>query len=127
MKKLIALTLALVCVLSLFGCQADKPTTVSIKDNTTTVTVTHFHAAKEDKWNVEGEELNTIREWVDSLTYAEVEQPDVADGAQEYRFKATDNEFSYIINGENEHYLVVEDKWLAVSNPSHPPVVQPTN
>lgn len=125
MKKVIALVLAMVCMLSLFGCQSNKPVSVSIKDNVTTVSVIYFHGAKEDKWNIEGEELNALKDWVANLNNTDVEQPEIADGAQEYKFSMIDNEFSYIINGQDEHYLKIGDKWLAVSNPSHPPITSP--
>jgi len=121
MKKQIAFVLIFIFVSGFFGCQSQKKPDIRIEDGVESVSVTCFHAGREDKWTMEGADLDDLRNWAATLQYTKTQQPEIADGSQEYKFSMTDKAFSYIINGKDEHYLIIGENWFSVLNPTYPP------
>lgn len=58
-------------------------------------------------------------------TYTKGNSPDDVEGGEVYNFEMAEGDyprFSYIINGKNNCYLLIEGEWYSVSNLSNPPV-----
>lgn len=81
------------------------------------------------------QKIDHLREWLSkfSYKYLEVKEgqfPGDNNGSEVYTFTLIGDDwlgFSYVINGENDCYLLnPEGYWFAVSNPSTPPVTEPT-
>ena len=53
--------------------------------------------------------------------------PGDEDGGEVYRFDIGEDHpgFSYVINGPDRYYLLMDGTWYSVSNPSDPPVTEP--
>jgi hypothetical protein len=137
MKKLIALVLALVCVLSLCSCgwNSQKAVATIFSQNVTKVDIAHRIGTETTNWSIEGTELASLREWFNNLDYKLIEvkdgqSPGDSNGNEVYNFAFTGGEclgFSYVINGENDCYILnPEGYWFSVSNPTNPPVSEPT-
>lgn len=133
MKKLIALILALVCVLPLCSCgwNSQKEVATVFSENITKVDITHRIGAETKKWSIEDTEIDSLREWFNNLSYRHIEiiegqSPGDSNGNEVYNFAFTDGEwlgFSYVINGENDCYILnPEGNWFFVFNPSNPPI-----
>lgn len=139
MKNLIALTLALTCVLGPVGCGSNhaetvgpgRPITAYIGDDVTTVDIIHHVAGETTQWIAAGEEVDSLRTWASDLEYTLVEfeegqSPGDRDGGEVYDFVLTEGDdpgFSYIINGADTCYLLIEGHWYSVTNPSNPPII----
>lgn len=132
-KKLIALVLALVCTTAFCSCGWNSKQVVAavISENVTKIDITHHIGGKTTSWSIEETEIDTLREWFDKLTYKLIEvkdgqTPGDNDGNEVYNFTFTGGEwtgFSYVINGENDCYILnPEGNWFSVTNPSTPPV-----
>ena len=137
MKKLIAFVLALVCILALCSCgrNSQKAVATVFSQSVTKVDVTHRIGTETRSWSIEGTEIDLLREWFNNLDYRLIEvkdgrSPGDSNGNEVYTFAFTGGEwlgFSYIINGENDCYLLdtelnPEGNWFSVSNPSIPPL-----
>lgn len=80
-----------------------------------------------------GEDVDSLRDWVSELEYELLEfeeghSPGDSDGGEVYEFVLTEEGypgFSYVISGPRDCYLLIEDCWFSVSNPSNPPVTEP--
>lgn len=137
MKRITALVLALVCVLSLCSCgwNSQKVVATVISENVTKIDITHRIGGKTTNWSVEGTEIDLLREWLDKLSYKHLEvkegqSPGDSNGGEVYTFVLTGGEwpgFSYVINGQNECYIQSEGNWFSVTNPSDPPVTEPAD
>lgn len=137
MKKIIALVLSLSFVLVLIGCNQKsgpgRPITAYIGDSVTTVDITHHISGKSAQWTAEGEDVAALRDWAVKLEYAllefeEGQSPGDSDGREVYDFVLTEGDypgFSYVINGTEDCYLLIEGYWFSVKNPSEPPVMDP--
>ena len=136
MKKLIALVLVLICVLGVVSCgyNPKKPVAGHIDQNVTKIDITHCVGVEITEWSVEGKEIEALREWLDKLAYTlvEVEEgktPGDNNGGEVYNFDLIGGvwpNFSYVINGKDDCYILFEGNWFVVTNPSNPPVVEPT-
>ena len=137
MKKLLTLVLALVCLISLCSCgwNSQKAVATIFSQNVTKVDITHRIGTETTNWSVEGTEIAPLREWFNKLDYNLIEvkdgqSPGNVNGNEVYTFEFIGEDwlgFSYVINGENDCYLLnPEGYWFAVSNPSTPPVTEPT-
>lgn len=136
MKKLIALVLVLICVLGVVSCgyNPKKPVAGHIDQNVTKIDITHRVGVEIAEWSVEGKEIEALREWLDKLAYTlvEVEEgktPGDNNGGEVYNFDLIGGvwpNFSYVINGKDDCYILFEGNWFVVTNPSNPPVVEPT-
>lgn len=137
MKRLIALVLALGCILSLCSCGWNSQKTVAtvFGENVTKVDVTYRIGTDTTNWSIEGADVNLLREWFNNLSYKLIEikegqAPGDVNGNEVYTFEFTGGEwlgFSYVINGENECYILnPEGNWFSVTNPTNPPAAEPT-
>lgn len=137
MKKLIALFMSLVCVITLGSCgwNSQKVVASVIGENVTKIEITHHIGGRTTTWGIEGEEIDTLREWFNNLSYKHLEvkggqSPGDNDGGEVYSFALTGGEwpgFSYVINSENDCYIQSEGNWFTVTNPSDPPVTEPAD
>ena len=137
MKRLMAFVLSLSFVLALAGCNRksvpDRPITAYIRDSVTTVDIKHHISGKSAQWSAEGEEVEALRDWASKLEYElfefeEGQSPGDSDGGEVYDFVLTEDGypgFSYVINGTEDCYLLIEGYWFSVKNPSEPPVMEP--
>lgn len=136
MKKLIALVLSLVCVLSLCSCgwNSKKAVATVFSENVTKVDITHRIGAETKNWSIEGTEIANLKKWFDNLGYKLIDvqngqTPGDSNGNEVYTFEFTGGEwlgFSYVINGANDCYILNPDgNWFAVTNPTNPPVSEP--
>ena len=74
----------------------------------------------------EGEEVEALRDWASKLEYElfefeEGQSPGDSDGGEVYDFVLTEGGypgFSYVINGTEDCYLLIEGYWFSVKNPS---------
>ena len=137
MRKYIAFALALVFMFSLTGCNQKsgpgRPISAYIGDSVTTVNISHHIAGQTTQWVAEGEEVDSLRDWATKLEYEilefeEGQSPGDSDGGEVYDFVFTEGGFpgfSYVINGTDDCYLLIEGYWFSVKNPSNPPVTEP--
>ena len=135
MKKLIAFVITMVCVVVLSSCvwNSQKEVATVFSENVTKVDVTQFIGVRTTTWCVEGTDIDSLREWYNTLSYRYREfekgqSPGDSNGGEVYTFVFTGGEwpgFSYVINGENDCYIQSEGNWFIVTNPSMPPVSQP--
>ncbi|MEY8419391.1 hypothetical protein AALA83_08940 [Oscillospiraceae bacterium 44-5] len=137
MKRSIVFVLSLFFVLVLAGCNQKagpgRPVTAYIGDSITTVDITHHISGKSTQWVAEGQEVDEIRDWASKLEYEIFEfedgqSPGDIDGGDVYDFVLTEGGypgFSYVINGTEDCYLLIEGYWFSVKNPSNPPVIEP--
>jgi len=108
-----------------------RPYAPYIGSDVTKVSVTHILSGQFQKWTTAGEQLDVLREWANSLKYepyADGRSPGDADGGEMYEFVLTEGDypgFTYVISGPDHGYLLIEDEWFTVSDPSVPPAVCP--
>ena len=123
----------LVSIFTFTGCdERSEPIALVIQDDITVINITHALGGQISKFTVEGDSLDDLRAWVAELqykhqTYTKGNSPGDKEGGEVYIFEMTEGdypEFSYIINGKNNCYLLIEDEWYSVSNPSNPPVAE---
>ena len=53
------------------------------------------------------------------------QSPGDTDGGEIYEFVLTEGDypgFTYVINGPNDCYLLIEGEWFVVTNPTNPPI-----
>lgn len=138
MKRLIAGVMGLICAFSIGGCNSPevgpgRPVSAYIGDYVTQINITHYISGKSIQWIAENDEVDRIREWASKLKYEIFEyekgqSPGDGDGGEVYAFVLTEGDypgFSYVINGPDDCYLLIEGYWYSVSNPSTPPVTVP--
>ena len=138
MRKLIALVIAFTSALSLVGCNyseagPDRSISAYIGDYVTKVDITYHIGKETTQWAAEGGEVSNLRAWASKLEYEifefeEGQSPGDSNGGEVYDFVLTEGDypgFSYVINGSDDCYLLIEGYWYSVSNPSTPPVTIP--
>ena len=135
MKKIIALVLALFCTLFLYSCgwNSQKAVATVFSESVSKVDIAHRIGAETTKWSIEGAEIDLLREWFNNLDYKYIEvkegkTPGSVNGNEVYTFEFIGGEwlgFSYVINGENDCYILnPEGNWFSVTNPPNPPVFE---
>ena len=136
MRKRLILIFALTCLLGLIGCNHTetvdhgRPISAYIDEDVTSVDITHHVAGETTQWEAVGEEVDHLRDWATELQYKLIEFeegqfPGDSNGGETYDFALTEGDypgFSYIINGADNCYLLIEGYWYSVENPSNPPV-----
>lgn len=131
MKKIIPLCMCVLILFSLGAC--GNPTTsviFSIPDDVTEANVTHVLSGQVSKWSVSRNDLLLLKEWVSGLQceqkdFEQGNTPGDTEGGEAYSFTFNGKpelDFSYVINGENDCYLLFGSTWYSVPNPSVPPV-----
>lgn len=137
MKKLVILVLALAVTFSLVGCNQKlgpgRPITAYIGNSVTSVDITHHVGGETVQWIAQGEDVDSLRDWASKLEYEIIEfedgqSPGDSDGGEVYDFVLTEGGypgFSYVINGTEDCYLLIEGYWFSVKNPSDPPIMEP--
>ena len=133
MKKLIALVLALICVLSLAGCQktsASCQKTISASEvylfpePTILITGSFYSQGKETTFEIGSENYgpNDFISWFYDLELTACDEPEAVEGAESYTFKVAGKDaFTYEDRG-SEAYIIIGGNYYKVSNPSSPPI-----
>lgn len=136
-EKQLILFLTLGFLLTLAACGTSGPNSasdnpISIADSVTDVEITHIISGTESLWTVNSDELESLKNWILGLNYRMVSfeagnSPGDEDGGEVYRFDIGEDHpgFSYVINGPDRYYLLMDGTWYSVSNPSDPPVTEP--
>lgn len=140
MKRQLLLILTLSFLLALAACgtsdtnsASDSLISVSIMNSVTKAEITHIISGTESLWTVDGGELEALKDWMSGLNYSMIQfekgkSPGDGDGGEAYSFDMADTGhpgFSYVINGPDRCYLLMDGNWYSVSNPSNPPVTEP--
>lgn len=134
MKKISLWCISILLVFSLAACgNPITPVTFSIPDDVTEANVTHVLSGQTSEWSISGNDLLLLKEWVSSLQcekriMSKGNTPGDTEGGEAYSFTFNgkpDLDFSYVINGEKDCYLLFGSTWYSVSNPSVPPVAAP--
>lgn len=144
MKRFAAYILFVICIFSLAVCTGKtdapsdsvgpgKPIAAYIGDDVTGVKITHVLMGQLTEWNIEGDDIESLRLWANGLEYElrefeEGNTPGDGEGQETYLFELTGGDypgFDYIICGSDDCYLLIENNWYAVKNPSDPPVEAP--
>lgn len=132
-KHTLLLGLIMSLTLMLMGCNGERKVAEQIPDifpdEVDRVAVTHYYGGEEKEWIVEKRNIKPLKDWVNSLLlnkkmdFKEGEYPGENEEGGElfyFDFGGSYPDFSYRSFGES--YLVVEDEWYLVSNPSNPPI-----
>lgn len=141
MKKIRAV-IAAACAVVLTACGGSagpgRPVAPVINDSVTEVAVTHITGGRPEKWTLtDSGEIALLSQWAAGLEYRHVEfdegnTPGDSDGGEVYDFLLTPGAqeggypgFSYVINGPEDCWLLIEGYWFSVKNPSDPPLREP--
>ena len=136
MKKISLWCISILLVFSLAACgNPITPVTFSIPDDVTEANVTHVLSGQTSEWSISGNDLLLLKEWVSSLQcekriMSKGNTPGDTEGGEAYSFTfdgKPDLDFSYVINGKKDCYLLFGSTWYSVSNPSVPPVAAPVD
>ena len=135
MKKFIMLVFMLaVGMFNIVGCgkeELDSEISVfEISDDISKVNVEHYVSGGIMQWIAEGTEVDELRDWFNGLEYTlfeyeEGESPGDGEGGEFYSFTFAEEDnsgFSYVINGPEDCYLLMEGCWYLVKNPLEPPI-----
>lgn len=102
-----------------------------ISPDETEVTVAHILGGQCSETVAEGKALEALQEWAGALpetmeyrAFAPGRSPGDTDGGEVYTFTGATSptEFSYVINGPEDCYVLYEGDWYAVADPVDPPV-----
>lgn len=122
----------LLSIFTFAGCDERSEPIAVIPDDITVINVTHTVCGQSTRFTVEGDNLDDLKVWAANLqykhqTFAKGNSPSDCEGGEAYIFEMAEGDcpgFSYIINGKNECYLLIEGEWYYVLNPSNPPLVE---
>ena len=114
------------------GCGERSEPIAVIPDDIAVINITHTVCGQSTKCTGEGDSLDDLKVWAANLqykhqTFAKGNSPGDSEGGEVYTFEMAEGDypgFSYIINGKNKCYLLIEGEWYYVLNPSNPPVVE---
>ena len=131
MKKLIALVLALICVLSFAGCQKTigAPEVYSFPEPTILITGSFYAQGQEAVFAIGSEEydprdlsVNAVIQWFYGLELIACDAPKTAEGSERYTFRVNGEDvFTYEDRG-SDAYLMIYSHCYKVCNPSAPPI-----
>ncbi len=143
MKKISVSAAALVCALVMTACMASsdgpgRPIAPFIGDHVTEIDITHYISGQEEQWTLtDSEEIARLSQWASELKYEhrqfeDGQSPGDGDGGEVYVFTLSPGGnaegypgFSYVINGPEDCWLLIEGYWFSVKNPLDPPVSAP--
>lgn len=129
MKKLIALVLALVCVLGLIGCGQQEQTVIDIPDSIDKVDVSFYSMGQVTEWELDESKLSAWKEWAENLSLKplseeKIEELKLTDGGESYHFEINDDEMSFtFMDGGSDKYLAIEKTYYEVLNGAIPDVM----
>ena len=131
MKKSIILVFVLICAMGLSGCQktVNGSEVYSFPEPTTQIMGIFYSQGTENEFIIGSEEYNLddlsvmpIIKWFYELELTICEEPEVVEGAEHYSFFVNEEEvFGYQDRG-SQAYIIVNDTWYEVKNPSAPPI-----
>ena len=131
MKKLVGLIAVLACILGISGCQktVDASTVYEFPEPTIQIEGSFCSQGIERTFVIGPEEYDPdhvytvpVIGWFNGLELRECEQPQPAEGEDCYDFSPDGRPgFTYVDRG-SEAFLIVDDKWYKVTNPSDPPL-----
>lgn len=124
-----ALSLALLLCACAGGVPEESPLAAVFPDQTSQLEASRFDGGGMVTWDLTGEESASLERWALALdltaeSFPEGETPGDRDGGSGYTFQLEDKSFSYILAGD-EAYILLEDAWYLVENPSDPPLSVP--
>ena len=151
MKKALALSLILICVLGLAACnQHDKQgeesivndTVLGAKENSTQsqsqfeipesiekVYVSFYSMGQVTEWELDESKLPSWIEWAENLSLKplsdkKVKELQMTEGGESYHFEINDDEMSFtFMDGGSDKYLVMEKTYYEVLNGVIPDVM----
>ena len=129
MKKLIALVLAVVCVLGLVACGATEQTVIDIPDSIDKVEVSFYSMGQVTEWELDESKLPAWKEWTENLSLKplseeKIEELKLTDGGESYHFEINDDEMSFTFMDHGiDMYLVTEKTYYEVLNGVIPDVM----
>lgn len=124
MKKLISSILVVLCVLTLSSCS--KPKFSIDLTNVEKLDLIHIIGGQEYEIIIENDELNNVIEWIEKLetkhkSFEKGKSPGDAAGQEVFEFASNGKHlFSYVKWGEDEGFILYDDEWYVVNNPSDP-------
>lgn len=138
MKKGLAYLILFTMLSGLAGCAdfqagADGPLAALAEKNVTEISIEHLKSGSTVQWTLENEKLDELKNWASELKcrlqkFEAGQSPGDSNGGEVYMFSPTEGdcpEFSYVINGPNQCYILTGGSWYSVANPSGPPVTEP--
>ncbi len=139
MKRVNAGILAVCLILCFTGCDRkvkDVHIRFEFAEDVSQIEVMHVYMGRAPEWTIEGDDAWAVRKWLSNLECRMVEfekgnTPGDTEGGEVYSFKCVQYSsasypgFSYMKNGEDDCYLIIQGNWYSVLNPSDPPVEDP--
>lgn len=134
-SRWIALFLSTMFIFIFAGCTNQDDTSLVSKlipaDTIEQVDISYAYASEVTEWKLEQDKFGDFKSWVMTLslehkTFEENNSPGDSDGGAAYNFSINNGKttFSYVMSGEFK-YIIFNDEWYEVSNPSDPPVGNP--
>lgn len=130
MKKLIAVALAIVCVLGLIGCGQRKQTVIGIPDTIDKVEVSFYSMGQVTEWELDESKLPAWKEWAENLSLKplseeKIEELKLTDGGESYHFEINNDEMSFTFKDHgSDKYLVIDKTYYEVLNGTIPGVMK---
>lgn len=131
MKKHMALVIALVCILSLAGCQKaiSGSEIYSFPEPTTQITGIFYSQGQETAFEIGTEDYDpddlsaaSVIKWFYDLKLMACDMPESAEGSESYDFYVKgENVFTYEDRG-SEAYIIIGGNCYEVIDPSAPPI-----
>lgn len=131
MKKLIGLIATLACILGMTGCQKTVSAssvyefpepTIQIEGSFCSQGIQRTFVIGPEEYDPDCVSAVPVIGWLNGLELRECEKPQPAEGEESYCFSPDGRPgFTYVDRG-SEAFLIVDDKWYKVTNPSDPPL-----
>ena len=131
MKTLVVWIAALACIWGMTGCQktVDASTVYEFPEPTIQIKGSFCSQGIEQTFVIGAEEYDPdnpyalpVIGWFNGLELRECEEPEPAEGGEHYYISPDGRPgFTYVDRG-NEAFLIVDNKWYEVANPSDPPL-----
>ena len=131
MKNLATLIFVLACMIGLVGCQK----TISASDvyafpePTVQITGSFYSQGTKSNFTIGSEEYNpdnlsvmSVLEWFYGLELRECEEPEPVEGNECYTFIVDGQPAFTYDNRGGKAFIVVNESWYEVENPSDPPI-----
>lgn len=112
----------------LAGGDPNNLSIILFPDDVRTVEVIYSIYSSDTSRELSQDEIVAVKEWATALelqqkTFNEGEKPNqVYAGGISYRFNVNNGEISFCYSSIDEDYIVINDEWYLVLNPSFPPI-----